>query len=1136
MSSFTANGKKIPLYINDSLESITNRIASSFNTLPSYIHIPEKEILQIRNGGEIHFTDFWGQIQENKDNVDILGFIENCINLGISPENIKKLYRLFIIYKKSLEGNRTFFENPAIQIQIENIFKDEVNIILDGNLQINTLLTAKTDLFIEGLEKEIRTFQIKVRKEEQGFKTLEETKETEYSEFVTTKLRMRIELELNITLIEFFNSIKVDSYIPFVKIGNYYKIYQNSTVFPDWLSMELEENSLAIKVNNLKNEAKSETSFIDVIATSENDMIILEYNLPLPSKTSGSFMLNGEQFRERLLKSININFNYKEIEKEKFGFFCFPNQFFDTYIFSDLCITNPIFTQIIEINELTKVTKRANNEYIQPKLYFLFKSYTTNFILGNIGQKTVNYYDPIYDNNIFKINEPYIRVYCKNILNSDLQQFQSTLAKLITIYKNSKGGIIDIYRRVLGTQYIELEDENGQIIRQAYEFGQDRVNQVEERNKNLLKHDNLNNIFVSGYPRLCPHSPIVVNENQIHNYPNYLKFPRDKNENNIIKFESDGVNQKYYVSDNPDYPFVGLIENNLENKGAYPYLPCCYKHPHENTDIFKIYYENLDPETIDRKVSTRFITTNKILNFNQKGKLYKRLVEMLSSIINSQEINRRGVTKSPGSFLECIVSALDHNNFNDHDNKKSFIQSLRRKLILKKYINASRQSTYDISIENIEEQLKNPEIYLSPKLYCQMLESIFKVNIYLFNSEEMILPNFINSYYIREPYDSSILVLEHLGAESDKSDYPQCELIEIDHEVQFNFTNFNDLFNIMNKFYILNKLIKPVEFTIPKSAKIISQVIDSYGKARQLNIEMGDRIYTVFTSPMPPQVALIDERIYETSSEFQNQIKTNITFLEKPYEEEKSELSRYHYNKKISRYITEYVFWYYSKYIEGKTMDIDSLTKFITKHLIIKENHDYGQIPKNFIEDGTILNNKQIICNSAELKKRLGYVLYMQFYHNSEILKNYKSNKYIINYYIDISDFTHYDNQIIFYGEDSVRMWLNNKVVTHILTSSIDTHKLLPYFFRNTLIDDNIYIAQNVNSIEQGVTVHNTWIERRINIGKNAEKSKDSDCILYVYYNNQNIKKYYVSSTSSKIKIVGSKIENSVYYTVLLPL
>ena len=249
-----------------------------------------------------------------------------------------------------------------------------------------------------------------------------------------------------------------------------------------------------------------------------------------------------------------------------------------------------------------------------------------------------------------------------------------------------------------------------------------------------------------------------------------------------------------------------------------------------------------------------------------------------------------------------------------------------------------------------------------------------------------------------------------------------------------------------------------------------------------------------------------------------------------------SRMSDYNLYKKLSRYIVAYMLWLYSSYLYNKE-DI-SMYKFQEKYIKIDPNFVYGHVGKVFSRESGVMSKGQLVVKSTETLKRLMYVLRLE---NKDKILSYHTRTVIENYYSDITDFDQYQTQVILQGEQSVEKWINEHLMKHYeLYDSIQLDHDYPYFFKNNLVEDVVWLAQNTDTMDNAIGIWSTWYNEKYNPGYTPISVYGSDYIfsLYSYRNKSDIKKYTVGKglIVDTLKIMAYKVNDQTLYTVLLPL
>ena len=394
-----------------------------------------------------------------------------------------------------------------------------------------------------------------------------------------------------------------------------------------------------------------------------------------------------------------------------------------------------------------------------------------------------------------------------------------------------------------------------------------------------------------------------------------------------------------------------------------------------------------------------------------------------------------------------------------------------------------------------------------------------------------------------------------------------------------------------------------------KKLNIVSQFIDNKGKTRSININYKNEIFSIiFKKPFIPFNINNDENYYSISNvifleeiiigylklksikhvilndkfseihgKFENTdviimcdgISENLNFARRINEttssltlnnliDSRSHINSFKFNKKLARYLTEYLFWLYSLYINEKAeqnpilnienADQSLLEEFMKEFIIIDETFSYNQLKNIFsIQNTDIMRNGKMVINSDEVLKRLLYSLRLEITRNFPSILNYKNNTFLTNFYLDTEDFESFPNQVVLKNQDFTLKWLKEKEETleinkYSLYNFINPNIIQPYFFKNDLVDNKkIFIAQNTNSFINATQIGIDWVRKKYNSGYYVDVDENKfeyfDCKLFSYENPSEINKFIVNinnENSYGIKIIGYKINGESYFTTLL--
>lgn len=1175
------NGQNFQIYDLDSVESIINRLASQYNTLPKYIYFPN---------GVPDINTFL----TTTDNIIVEDLLQNIKNYGINEYEIKNVYenikpklsqnnlkledilQPFIIFNQKIKSVPPDFQELVLYTIIESY----PELKLDKNY-IQKIWNEKTEYesnFNSNINKNKKEVVKDIKLFSQLNTVLAGIPSTDF-ELEKITLKLTLSMKEDVSIMEIFNSIILNQYVPFASIDNkYYKILKEFTPYPDWSKSKYEGITFKLLEKNTNNP--KEEDFANVVLNFEKvgDTQIITAILKLGTTI---FNLPLNESINRFLQTISsldpVVENTKEIQVN--GVFYFPKQELDIYVFSDLVLNNPLFSSLLVINESKKINNEKDSTYVYFNLPRIGK------ITANLTEKIMNKNDPMMknkDNNSFPINEKYVRVKITRANNStSVNEYKNILSKLFVIYNKEYPSIIDFYRKYIPTFGIKVVTEP--VI-----------------NKLNLK-DIAPDLFLPLYSRKCTNRPTIITDEE--------KLEAEKVGKQVMVFPKPGtenVISRNYICNHPQHIYPGIRKNPFfENKDKYPYLPCCYKKNQQEIkgSTYREYYFGESVPDKDMKQQD-FITTGKFVTNDQFGTLPSNIQKLFNIAEPNKKYKyiRKGVFRTKSSFLECVIEAMDIDKIIDLDTleqRQLYLEKKRKELATPEYASTCRQELYNLSEAQIISLTGDPNIYMDPKLFVHLLEIAYKCNIFIFTRQsvdgELTLPRHLEAYFKNKSSKQCVFIFEHIGSESDNAQYPQCELIirynseskSEEPTYSFPFTEpvsrqVNYVFNELKKAYIGGNEITDANFSFTIAPKF--QVIDKYGKTRIFRFFFKNNTIDLLTTPLQPLPIIESTNIninnidINIAVEFCNIMKINIegqtifnnnvknifgkignvhvtipvnntipisglpvinqaiTYPEK----QTSDLQTYNNNKKTARYITEYMFWMYSIFINNNnitTLDLNTIKSFVDNKIIIIPNYQYNNIGNIFTLSSNMIQDGRLVVTSEEMLKRLIFVLRLEIIRNKPELLNYYKKSSIPNYYIDITDFDTYSHQIILIGDTSVEKIIQENKVNYNLQYKVDIESIYPYFFKNELIDNNIYIAQNTDTINNALQIERIWRENGYNIGNDVENTSVREPFvftLYSYTNSQNINKKYINGIDPDYKILGYKTDTKSLFTALL--
>jgi hypothetical protein len=984
----TVNNKKVKVYDFDTVDTFKNRLARDMSTLPEYLYFSTPLLYEEIHSkkAKLHVDDVLAEIKENAQNSktpvqdlsEIIAVAKKKMGVKSRDKIRDKIVSIWLLYNKNLakkykKEGKTSLDKLSKYLTDEKIYFTDTQFRRDYDSKDTTFsISDKLSSISKSVTRTLLLFD--------EYESIEEPS-------VFTDLRIEyVQFLVNLTtttpvssLLELFNAIILSNACPYSHCQSFYKILTDFIPPDEWTREEYTPDTLLLKVAHLREIYNGMSSTASQSVTSNYSNTVLSVDSLNDNAISadvtiniGKGVLTRDEFINRSISVFDtIGMQVSSIkEKQVVGTFYYVGLTLNRYVFSDLCLNDDLFSSLISIDDHEKATKKKAGIYIH------FNSAKTGYVTATVTEKKYVKNDPTLkseDQELFSMaGGSYIRVRVSRAESTKaIEAFQVILGKLFILYAQKYNDIVDIYR-----EYIP-------------DFGEVENLPVDDSHIDELPQD----LFVTNYTRNCKadRMPKIVSADEADNIPasQVMKFPRDKNEGDSVAYPSDGQEQRYYTCTNPNYKFIGLKENKLKNSDKYPLVPCCFLVDQTTKPKYLQYYKG--QETVHKDKRQDVIKTDKFLTSTQFGKLPSNIESLFTLISQSTtaEYVRKGVARNEHSFLNCVMEALDYETdilAVDKNKREAFLRSKRVELATKANVSLCRQEMYDVTPDKIIEMLKDPHIYLDPKLFIHLLEDVFGCNIFLFSKKnvegDMILPRFSQAYYKNKNDSVCVYIFEHMGSESDHAKYPQCELIVkynsvTGGEAQDNFTYaeskaIRNIYSRLRKAYALDKQITEKDIStliFNEHIKIKAQVIDSYGKTRRIDIVYSGKNISIMTDPLQPiratettiephRVILklanqlceelgvaIDSQVVESNiltevSGLLNNVRITILIDQetksKPvkgvpistvssgYVGNSSSLTAYNLNKKLARYLTEYTLWMYSKYLTDN--DIKNIT------------------------------------------------------------------------------------------------------------------------------------------------------------------------------------------------------------------
>jgi hypothetical protein len=506
---------------------------------------------------------------------------------------------------------------------------------------------------------------------------------------------------------------------------------------------------------------------------------------------------------------------------------------------------------------------------------------------------------------------------------------------------------------------------------------------------------------------------------------------------------------------------------------------------------------------------------------------------------------------------------------------------------------SAKQELYEDSIDSIMNMVATQEMNASS--FVHMVEEAFEVDIILFSKDKFLIPPHREMYYKMKPSRPTIFIYEHMGSESDRAEYPQCEII-----IRATATNVQDhkslfshddpiVIGVFTKYHEYNKIYKfSVELPMLQIKKLpfISQRIDSYGKGRVYNLRFNDRVITMVSTPLPPFALPHADKLHRidgiTALKFCREHNLNVirqrldagtvrelditigtteaTLLlnddggrlvninidpskerfERIIDNRSSIMNEFIRSKKTAKLLLDYTKFIMSEYL--LTNNVHEITPtiintFVNKYVIIDPTvkYDITTTQPFFSLKNTFVRSGKLVIPSEELLKRLIFMIRLYLHTNKHDMLTFHRDLSIKDYYDDIDDYKLFKSQYLFDGNDAVKRLIANKDIRYVVVDKVKVGlDQPPYFFQNHRINStSVYLAQNTDNFDTANATVYGWRTKRLNVAiEGAPRQKVS---IYNYQNERDMVLIQQGPSDKEI-VLGYKVDNIPRYTVLMKL
>jgi hypothetical protein len=605
------------------------------------------------------------------------------------------------------------------------------------------------------------------------------------------------------TILNFFDSIQVNTFAPLITTSRFYKILKGSDFT---LERPVEDDTMYIFTTQGKVE----------IVQKEN-----VYECSYQYKQNE----DDQPYLQRICELLGIQVDQVTKTNDRFnGTSFFPFQTISNVIWRDFVMNNPHAQKHLAMDEHQmgiRIGKQSSRQIIR-KSFFVF------YFEGDIKVTFTIREDDL---------EQGVRLRIFNAISTDqAQSLLVILARLFALYNAVGTEIAKEYNKLLKEDTIEF-------IAPIY----DAVASKKPQLKKLAP-----DMFLPNWTRKCGFLPDIISEEEARkaiasNVP-VMQFPKPGD-------EVDGKSYHFICNHHDENIWPGLRKNPLENNSTFPILPCCYREDQRNRrSLFREYYESerklkdFVPQVNPvQSIQYRFLLSDKFVGFEQTGKC-PDMINQLFVLYTAAKPIRKGVHRSLRSALECVLVATRHNNFDQLASAERLTELDRQFQIIQGLGNTNPIYAQECWNKDFTQVVAN-DVYFDPRYLIRVLEHLYKCRIVLLSRDDFIQPNHIEGYLRwKSTKEYPIVVLfEHYGSEANEASYPQCEWILLetsdDQAMESVFTAYLASLETITRLPLPEEtqFVQMIRHTIDK------QYIDFYGKVYALRLRKSDKTtFTVF--------------------------------------------------------------------------------------------------------------------------------------------------------------------------------------------------------------------------------------------------------------------------------------------------
>lgn len=352
-------------------------------------------------------------------------------------------------------------------------------------------------------------------------------------------------------------------------------------------------------------------------------------------------------------------------------------------------------------------------------------------------------------------------------------------------------------------------------------------------------------VFGSKYSRYCGKVPTLLSPEEAQavqqNGFQVLQFPKPAD---LKAGQQPILFSCYSRTDNHIFPGLRLNPN---PEGEYPLLPCCYEFDQmerANSDAFAYY------RTQQRLSDFREQQKDRAFVDVDKSKPCSEMINNLYFLNGFVTPVRWGVHRTPLSALECVLYALNRNNFRTQksEDRLRFLDAEFARLPrdFPHYASLCAQEGWNIAYP----VLSSRDDYFDLRLWVRLVEEAYQCRIVMLSSEDFIFPHSIQGRWswTRNPQHPCIVLFEHMGSTRAET-YPQCEWVTfLDKDPTIQENHWIDEYAMEasgSQSLVIDQA--QLQSALENAGFVLeAQHIDFYGKVYAWNVRAGSTSLTVF--------------------------------------------------------------------------------------------------------------------------------------------------------------------------------------------------------------------------------------------------------------------------------------------------